>query len=126
MFLAAVLITQAQCLRIDSAGLPLIYLYNRYPRLIKPTLWLGLAMNTVSLLAASWIKSVNGLIVLQGIFPGKLDHTQAKVVCSSEFTGRTRRRSLRFPHYPVDPRVRSASRVRIRASAQLPLSLVSR
>ncbi|KAJ9099348.1 hypothetical protein QFC20_005749 [Naganishia adeliensis] len=53
-----------------SAGLPLIYLYNRYPRLIKPTLWLGLAMNTVSLLAASWIKSVNGLIVLQGIFPG--------------------------------------------------------
>lgn len=54
----------------DSAGLPLIYLYNRYPRLIKPTLWLGLAMNTVSLLAASWMRSVTGLVILQGIFPG--------------------------------------------------------
>jgi hypothetical protein len=28
-------------------------------------------MNTVSLLAASWIRNVEGLIVLQGIFPGK-------------------------------------------------------
>ncbi|GHJ88134.1 hypothetical protein NliqN6_4536 [Naganishia liquefaciens] len=53
-----------------SAGLPLIYVYNRFPRLIKPTLWLGLAMNTVSLLAASFVRNVPGLVVLQGIFPG--------------------------------------------------------
>ncbi|KAJ9096730.1 hypothetical protein QFC21_005000 [Naganishia friedmannii] len=53
-----------------SAGIPLLYLYNRYPRLIKPTLWLGLAINTASLLGASWIQNVTGLIVLQGIFPG--------------------------------------------------------
>jgi hypothetical protein len=34
-------------------------------------------MNTVSLLAASWVHSVNGLIVLQGIFPGDLNLTRS-------------------------------------------------
>lgn len=90
----------------DSAGLPLIYLYNRYPRLIKPTLWLGLAMNTVSLLAASWMHSVTGLIVLQGIFPGESRPTIFDVTLILADVHRSGCRALRFPDYSVDSRVR--------------------
>jgi hypothetical protein len=55
---------------LDSAGMPLIYLYNRYPRCIKPTVWFGLAVFVACMLGASWSKSVDALILLQGVGPG--------------------------------------------------------
>ncbi|KAK4686182.1 hypothetical protein P7C73_g3947, partial [Tremellales sp. Uapishka_1] len=53
-----------------ATGFPLIYFYNRYPSLIKESLWFGIALYTASMLGASFAKSVNALIVLQGIIPG--------------------------------------------------------
>jgi hypothetical protein len=54
----------------DSLGVPLIYIYNRYPRCMKPTVWFGLAILVACTLGASWAKSVDALIVLQGVGPG--------------------------------------------------------
>lgn len=55
---------------IDGAGIPLIYLYNRHPRIIKSTVWIGLAVYVACMLGASWAQSVDALIVLQGVGPG--------------------------------------------------------
>ncbi|KAG7527466.1 hypothetical protein FFLO_06903 [Filobasidium floriforme] len=53
-----------------GAGIPLIYLYNRHPRIIKSTVWTGLAVYVACMLGASWAQSVDALIVLQGVGPG--------------------------------------------------------
>ncbi|OCF32335.1 hypothetical protein I316_06003 [Kwoniella heveanensis BCC8398] len=53
-----------------SMGFPLLYFYNRFPRQIKPSIWAGIILYTCSMLAASFVKSVNLLILFQGVGPG--------------------------------------------------------
>ncbi|GFZ42751.1 hypothetical protein JCM24511_00469 [Saitozyma sp. JCM 24511] len=53
-----------------AAGLPLLYIYNRYPQYMKPSIWGGLVLYTASLLSASFVDSMDLLIVFQGIGPG--------------------------------------------------------
>jgi hypothetical protein len=58
-------------MKADAAGIPLIYFYNWFPRVIKSTVWFGLILLVVCLLGASWARSVDALIVLQGVGPGE-------------------------------------------------------
>ncbi|ODO08398.1 hypothetical protein L198_00126 [Cryptococcus wingfieldii CBS 7118] len=51
-------------------SLPLLYFYNAYPRAMKPSLWFGVALYVVSMLIASFVKSMPLLILFQGVGPG--------------------------------------------------------
>ncbi|ODO10431.1 hypothetical protein I350_01026 [Cryptococcus amylolentus CBS 6273] len=53
-----------------SLGLPLLYFYNHFPRAMKPSIWVGLALYTVSMLAASFVSNMKLLILFQGVGPG--------------------------------------------------------
>jgi len=41
---------------------------------MKPTIWLGLAVNTISLLIASFVSDISLLILFQGVGPGEMKH----------------------------------------------------
>ncbi|WVQ94590.1 hypothetical protein IAU59_001670 [Kwoniella sp. CBS 9459] len=53
-----------------STMFPLLYFYNRFPRYIKPSIWAGMTLYIASMLAASFVKSINLLILFQGVGPG--------------------------------------------------------
>ncbi|TCD66437.1 hypothetical protein EIP91_001373 [Steccherinum ochraceum] len=48
-------------------GIILSFLYARYPELLNPMMWVGLALATLSLLVSSFVSSVELLILLQGV-----------------------------------------------------------
>ncbi|WWC93027.1 uncharacterized protein L201_007991 [Kwoniella dendrophila CBS 6074] len=53
-----------------SAGIPLLYLYNHFPRSMRPSMWAGMILCSSSLLVASFVKDVKLLIIFQGVGPG--------------------------------------------------------
>jgi len=64
---AQLVLTQA-----DATGLPLLYMYNRYPRQIKPSFWFGLMLYCASLFGASFARRTWLLVIFQGVLPGAL------------------------------------------------------
>lgn len=56
----------------DATGLPLLYMYNRYPRQIKPSFWFGLMLYCASLFGASFARRTWLLVIFQGVLPGVL------------------------------------------------------
>jgi hypothetical protein len=56
----------------DATGLPLLYMYNRYPRQIKPSFWFGLLLYCASLFGASFARRTWLLVIFQGVLPGTL------------------------------------------------------
>ncbi|WWC65665.1 uncharacterized protein I303_108286 [Kwoniella dejecticola CBS 10117] len=61
--------TLAPCFAFGS-GMPLLYMYNYFPRFMIPSMWAGLALFSLSLLAGSFVSDIRLLIVFQGVFPG--------------------------------------------------------
>ncbi|WVQ73405.1 hypothetical protein IAR50_002977 [Cryptococcus sp. DSM 104548] len=53
-----------------SLGLPLLYVYNYFPRAMKPSIWVGLTLYSASMLAASFVSNMKLLIVFHGVGPG--------------------------------------------------------
>ncbi|TCD67656.1 hypothetical protein EIP91_012166 [Steccherinum ochraceum] len=51
-------------------GILLSFIYGKYPELLKPSMWFGLALAVTSLLVSSFVDRVELLILLQGVCLG--------------------------------------------------------
>lgn len=80
--------------KVIPQGLFLSLFYGRYPEKLKFSMWTGLVISFISLFVSSFVSSISGLIVLQGIgfgIGGGLLYTPVIVLLNEWFV---RRRGL--------------------------------